>query len=833
MSTNQNNDDRLNKLAKERLEVQEKVARAAFEASQNVKSYTEFLNKGLEIKRQILNSDKIIKKLGDKIEKHKKGITILSEEQLAIAVEAEKLAKSSNDKLIKELELRIKANSEISKTKVALRETVKISRDFGNSLKQNALTARNRFNYFLEERATIKETERSFGMLSRHTKSYRDGLYSAAKFTNTIGVNAGDLAKSQSQYSESLGRATILTEDQLKNMALMAEGTGLGMEAITTAASDLDMVGASFGHTLEVVNDSRDASAEMGLHSAKVLKNVNANLKLANKVVFKGGIKGLTNITALATRFKMDLNEISGFSDKIFTPEGAVEMASKLSVLGGEFNKLSDPFKLMYQARNDFEGLNKDILQSTKGMAQFNKEMGSFEISGMNMQRLKEVANATGLSYEMLASQSKELAKSDLIKGKLKMKGLSSKESEFISSLAQFNKEKGEFEVKLLGANGESITKTISELDRSYKDQLKASMEQKDTLEEQAKNAVNFDKSVTRIWNTIKSNFAPSLEIFANNLDEIMKDVIDYLKGDNIFKKLGGFIKSASELFDSKGMTAFAVGLTTFGVTIGKGLYNATKWILSGRMLRRGFDMGGATGGKSMGSGILGRTAKNTIKGGGLSGQMGKFGRGMARGGMAKGGMMAVGGLAANMGREYLDDRDSGFGKTLGVLGKTATSAGTGAMIGSMVPVIGTAAGAVLGGGYGLISSLLEEGIIGNNTNKPVNPNNQMNDFISRPNQPAVPFTSKDTLIGAKKDGPIDKLLNNSADTKSVKNNTNNQNITFSPIKLEGSIKLEGDSKSKDILLNDDNFISELTKSIQEQIVKNINGGRTSYSPSI
>ena len=58
----------------------------------------------------------------------------------------------------------------------------------------------------------------------------------------------------------------------------------------------------------------------------------------------------------------------------------------------------------------------------------------------------------------------------------------------------------------------------------------------------------------------------------------------------------------------------------------------------------------------------------------------------------------------------------------------------------------------------GGIKGLFDEGIVGEGKQ---NSGTNYDDFISRPGENPMSFNSNDTLIGAKKDGPIDKLLNN------------------------------------------------------------------------
>ena len=56
-----------------------------------------------------------------------------------------------------------------------------------------------------------------------------------------------------------------------------------------------------------------------------------------------------------------------------------------------------------------------------------------------------------------------------------------------------------------------------------------------------------------------------------------------------------------------------------------------------------------------------------------------------------------------------MDDPNSGMGKGLGVAGSTLTYAGTGAMIGSIIPGVGTLVGGAIGGLAGLGVGLYNE----------------------------------------------------------------------------------------------------------------------------
>jgi hypothetical protein len=116
----------------------------------------------------------------------------------------------------------------------------------------------------------------------------------------------------------------------------------------------------------------------------------------------------------------------------------------------------------------------------------------------------------------------------------------------------------------------------------------------------------------------------------------------------------------------------------------------------------------GSSGGSSMietAADLAGNVGK---KGGGMLSKAGKF-LGKAGPGLLKGGVGALGGMALEAGGESL--KENGYEKTGGAvstLGTAASYAGTGAMIGSVIPGVGTAIGAGVGGAIGLGKGLYD-----------------------------------------------------------------------------------------------------------------------------
>lgn len=753
------------------------------------------------------------------------------------------------------LEIHQEAVSQVSKLALGFKSVGKQVAGLGKLLLKQT-------GYLLEQQKAVKETELQMGVLSNQANGFRNNIYKASINTNKIGIGTKDLAKIQGTYSDNIGRSVQLSEEQLIAMSELAKGTVLGVEGAAEFAAEMEKFGISAKGSAEFVEDILQTSGKMGLSSSKVIKNIQQNIKLANKYSFKGGVKGLGEMAQLATKFKFEMQDIANFAENLITPEGAVEAAAKLQVLGGAWARLGDPFELMYRSRNDMKGLTEDIINATKETARFDKATGEVTIDPMELHRLREVANATGMSFDSLANSAREAAKFSQIESQ--MSGIFSEEDKtYLSSLAQFDKKSGKFKVTLQTKDG-AVTESVDALQKITPELLKSQQEYQQTLKQNAEQAMTFAETWDNIKNTFRSVLLPGFEAFSGALNEGLGGFHDWAKNEGVFDKMVDFGKWVGELAATvvKFITNNPI---TSALTLGAGYLagKAAMWIANGRLLRYGFNMGGPMGG----GGVTGPTGGVTGPTGGLGG--GKFGKfGSTKGGMSLGksatkglkvgGGLGIAALGLDIGRNFMDDPDSGGGKALGVLGNAAEWASYGAMLGSIIPGLGTVAGGLIGGAAGGIKGMFDEGIF--DGDKGVSYGMEQNDFISRPNQDVVPFTSQDTLIGAKPNGPIDKLLNNAepgnnstiVDASSLinsiekrknierftsKENTNKPSnnkvsVEFNkPLAVEGRLELFSGNNSVNIDLNDPLLIRELSRKIKEELTSAINGGRISSNP--
>jgi hypothetical protein len=97
-------------------------------------------------------------------------------------------------------------------------------------------------------------------------------------------------------------------------------------------------------------------------------------------------------------------------------------------------------------------------------------------------------------------------------------------------------------------------------------------------------------------------------------------------------------------------------------------------------------------------------------------------------------------------------------------------------------------------------------------------------DFVWREGSASpISFTEKDTLLGAKKDGPIDKLINNTISTPSISNISTNQKLDVSGTINFGNINITMDGSSENISFTEQDK-KEMMKTIKTQIIAGVNG---------
>jgi len=561
----------------------------------------------------------------------------------------------------------------------------------------------------------------------------------------------------------------------------------------------------------------------MGLNATKVLKNMQGGIKMLNKYHFKDGVAGLEKMAKLVSKLGVKMEFAAGMSDKLWNIEGAVDMSAQLQVMGGEWAKMSDPFQLMFKARNDMEGLTEQLANAAAASMHFGKNGKDIEMSAVEMSRLKIVAQETGVEYDELIKSGRELFKMNKVKSQIQY-NFDPDTKEFIANTAE------------IGANGKATikiglqTKDVSTLTKADKRALEAEIQAKKSLEERALASQNFDDQMTNIINMIKTYMLPIIE----GINEVMKPIAAAFTGKkfteslrNIGKQIGEWIIGLKPVFEGIGkFISFLGPKGTLAVLFGgKMLMDAAMWLMNGVNLGTGFMSVTKTMGGASSSWAPGQTGPAPTPTGGVGGAMPTAlkASGLAIGGAIVG--MATDAIAENQRKKG----NARAGDNIDIGGSAISGGMQGAAMGMMLaPVtgglsvpIGAALGAIAGGGMAYMNA--------KSYDNPAVP--KTNDFASSPGhdrqllsrgEPVAQIPNKDKLIGMEPNGVIDKSMKGKDSSKTMK-------VEHSPIEINGKIivELPGGKQMGLEMTRIPGFIDDMATLIQVNMAKRISGGKS------
>jgi len=340
---------------------------------------------------------------------------------------------------------------------------------------------------------------KQFGQGQQMSDILRMSMAESVTSVRKLGGDIVDVLKIQQEASKELGRNVVLTEETTKDLYATMKVTGQETSKIVGGMADVGIsAGKATNEMLKVVNIARESGVNAQAVSGKVLENMNA----LNKYNFAGGVEGLAKMAAQATSLRIDMSQTLGFAEKVFNPEGAIEVAAAMQRLGVSQSSLLDPLKLMDLSQNDPAELQNQIAQMSRQFVQLGKD-GHFEIMPGAKRQLREISQAMGISYDQLTKMA--LGSADLDK---KMKEISfpdvpEDQKKMIANMAEMG-DGGEYKVKFTDSEGKSQEKSVSELS---KDDVAAIEKMANTapksMEDLAKEQLSATKDVAAAINSL------------------------------------------------------------------------------------------------------------------------------------------------------------------------------------------------------------------------------------------------------------------------------------------------------------------------------------------
>jgi hypothetical protein len=286
------------------------------------------------------------------------------------------------------------------------------------------------------------------GQGSIYAKSMREQFAKATMDVLQIGGNLDDVANTFLAINKVMGKNTMLSAQELSNMVALQKSAGITADEMGSLIEAFDSIGVGVEGAVSSIDDMASKARSLGLNVNTFLSTTAKNLKLVNSYGFKDGVDGLTRMVARAQALSIDMSSVKGLAADLLNPEKAVELAAEFQNLGGAIGALGDPFQLMNLGQNDMEGLQNAIINATKASVQFNGQTKRFEISALEMRRLRAFASATGADYEQLADSAVRAAKETMAFEDIKFLDVDSDKKQLIANLAKLNKD-GKLEIQL------------------------------------------------------------------------------------------------------------------------------------------------------------------------------------------------------------------------------------------------------------------------------------------------------------------------------------------------------------------------------------------------
>jgi hypothetical protein len=339
------------------------------------------------------------------------------------------------------------------------------------------------------------EMLKSFGRGQEMADILRISMSNSVTEVRKLGGDIADVLATQKAASEALGRNVILSEKTTKDLYATMKVTGVEVGKIVTGMADVGISSVrATNEMLKVVNIARESGANAQAVSAKVIDNMNA----LNKYNFAGGVEGLAKMAAQATSLRIDMSQTLGFAEKVFNPEGAIEVAAAMQRLGVSQSSLLDPLKLMDLSQNDPAELQNQIAQMSKQFVQLGKD-GNFEIMPGAKRQLREISTAMGIPYDQLTKMALGGADLDKKLKEITFPSATEDQKKMIANMAEMG-EGGTYEIKTAAGDTKKVSDLTPEEIKALEKMANAKPE---SMEDLAKQQLSATQSIAAAINSL------------------------------------------------------------------------------------------------------------------------------------------------------------------------------------------------------------------------------------------------------------------------------------------------------------------------------------------
>ena len=272
------------------------------------------------------------------------------------------------------------------------------------------------FNSFQKAETAAYQMGRSLNFNGTQLSVYARTLAATQETVGKWGKTMEDMAKLQTSYQETTGVNKLLSERDFNKS--FANGFLIGDDLVSQLNSGMEVFNTSVSDSNDMFYEMYKSVTKMGLSGKKYAKDLVNNLKIAEKYNFRGGVKGLMEMSKWAQNVRFNTSALDGMLNKVQEGglEGVIKQSAELQVLGGNFAMGSDPLAMAWESFNDPEAYAKRVNGMLSGLGVFNSRTGDVEVKGANRMIMNQAAKSLGMNVEDLMKQIRQEGRVNQIK---------------------------------------------------------------------------------------------------------------------------------------------------------------------------------------------------------------------------------------------------------------------------------------------------------------------------------------------------------------------------------------------------------------------------------
>jgi hypothetical protein len=345
----------------------------------------------------------------------------------------------------------------------------------------------------LDDRAT--SLQKTFGATKGVMEGYKQSIADTIPELIRMGISEEKAVTNMASVMKSMGSSATLGKEAITELSAAAEVSGV---EIGTLSNSFRNVGVSIYDVGNQMKEVTDIARAAGVSVAGVSDKVTSNLSAMNLYNFDNGVKGLAKMAVTSERLGISMDHVFEQAEKLMDPEKAIEMSASLQRLGVTSSGLLDPLRAMDMAQNDPEALQKELVNLGKEFTRMNETTGQMEILPGAKRRMREVADAVGMTAKEFASMALKAGDFDRKMQQIQFPALATDQEtkEMIAGMAQLKDGKAQINVKN-EATGEFELKQVDQLTSKDIESLKKTQEEDSmTIEEVQREQLSISQQI-------------------------------------------------------------------------------------------------------------------------------------------------------------------------------------------------------------------------------------------------------------------------------------------------------------------------------------------------